>query len=179
MSERFKVTTRERYLTQLEDNARVLTQDRTLNTKPLHNWANRNLTKLAEQGRLVSERQYQDHRQRRVLRVGDRVQYVGPDRVEDTTDGSYTRPQGQQGTISKTERRGAETLVTFRPDAAAPVQRVVELVVLTNTPGYFTLERLPARNPAAAGTSPARNPGIADPIPGTSRPITSSTIPRS
>lgn len=149
-----KVTTKERYLAQLNENARALTQDRILDANPLQRWAHRSLEKLAEQGRLVNEQQYQDYRQRRVLRTGDRAQYVGPDRVEDTPDGVYARPHGQYGTITKTERRGAKTLVTFRPDVPAPALRVVELVVLTDTPGYYTLARVPACGSTVAGTSP-------------------------
>lgn len=141
-SGRMDVITRERYLDKMRETAVAMSAGRDLNTGPINAWAQRGLDKLAAQGRLVTERQYQDHRRRRVLQPGDRARYIGPDRVEQVDGGDYTRPHGQEGTIQNIQRKGGQFLITFRPDTPAPVQHVVDLVVLTNTPGYFTLERL-------------------------------------
>lgn len=132
------VTTRERFLKRVIEHGREVQARQAVVSR----WAERSLEKLEQQGRLVTERQYQDHRRRRILTQGDRARYVGPERVEAIDTGTYVRPHGQEGTIVKTERRGGETLVTFRPDVPAPALQVVELVVMTGTPGYFTLERL-------------------------------------
>ena len=146
-SGKLDVITRERYLQKMRDTAVAMAAGRDLDTKPINAWAQRGLDKLASQGRLVSEQQYQDHRRGRILRPGDPVRYVGPDRIEQTDEGAYTRPQGQTGTVHAVARKGGELLITFRPDALAPVQRVVDLVVRTNTPGYFTLERVVVKLP--------------------------------
>lgn len=140
-STKLQVLTRDRYLAQIQNTALALTQDRTLDTDPVNAWAERCLKQLKRQGRLVSERQYQDHLHGRVLQEGDRARFVGDTREEHLGKTHYTRPHGQAGSVTQVKRQGGEYLITFRPDAPAPVQSVVELVVRTNTPGYFTLER--------------------------------------
>lgn len=139
---KLEVTTRERYLRQVEQHAASLAQRMVLDTTPMKRWAERALEKLKGQGRLVTEAQFRDYRSNRVLRVGDRAMYVGPNRVEDTENGPFTRPHGQLGDIVAVERRGAEFIVTFRPDATAATAHVVELRVITNTPGYYTIQRV-------------------------------------
>lgn len=136
------VITRERYLERMRETAVALAAGQDINAGPINAWAKRGLDQLAKQGRLVTEQQYQDHRRRRLLRVGDRARYIGPDRVESVEGIDYTRPHGQQGVITDVKRKGGGFLVTFRPDEPAVSTHVVDLVVLTNTPGYFTLERL-------------------------------------
>lgn len=142
-STRLDVTTRERYLKRMRDTSIALAVGQDINVGPIEAWAKRGLEKLAEQGRLITEQQFLDHRQRRLLRVGDAVAYVGPDRDERTNDGTaIVRPHGQTGRVIDVKRHGGEFLITFRPDATAATARVVDLVVRTNTPGYFSLERI-------------------------------------
>lgn len=140
-----EVITRDRYIERMREYAIAMSKDQTINAQPLNRWAERSLARLESQGRLVSEQQYQDWRRKRILRVGDRAQYVGPDREEQTDEGVNKRSHGQPGAITEVKRKGGEYLIRFRPDDGS-----ADLVVLTNTRGYFTLERIPQGNRASA-----------------------------
>lgn len=137
------LTTRKRYIEQLKKHALMLAQSNPINADVLNAWADKGLERLEKQGRLVTDQQYSDHRSGRTLKTGDEVRYIGPERSETTNDGHSTvRPHGQEGTIVKTEARGNQTLVTFRPNPNAAETRIVDLVVLSGSRGYFHLERL-------------------------------------
>lgn len=142
-SPRLMLTTRDRYIAMMRSYAMALSQSSVIEADRLNNWADRGLEKLEEQGRLVTEAQYQDHRARRILQVGDRSKYIGPERSETLSDGLVVmRPHGQTGAVVHVKAQGAQSLITFRPDANALTTRIVDLVVLSNTRGYFQLERL-------------------------------------
>ena len=127
----------------MRDNAMALSQNNIIEADRINAWADKSLEKLEKQGRLITEQQFQDHRARRVLQVGDKVRYIGPERSETIDAGLVVvRPHGQTGTITGTKKRGDQALITFRPDANALTTRIVDLVVLSGTRGYFQLERI-------------------------------------
>lgn len=134
------VTTRERYLAQLQETAMVMSSGQLISQGPIEAWAKRSLEQLERQGRLVTEQQFRDRR--RVFKVGDRARYVGEDRAEQVSGEAYVRPHGQTGQITQAKPVGGEYLITFTPDATAATQHIVALQVRTNTPGYFALERV-------------------------------------
>lgn len=127
------ITTPERYRRSLKKQAAQLGT-----TLDIEAWTKANLQRMRELGMLVTEQQYQDHRNVRKLREGDRARYIGPDRVEPLDGGTYTRPHGQEGTVTLVK----QGVVTWQPDATAADTRVVELRVRCDTPGYYTLERI-------------------------------------
>lgn len=121
----------------------MLAQNNPINADVLNAWADKGLAKLAEQGRLITDQQYDDHRAGRMLKEGDAVRYIGPERAETAVDGHTTvRQHGQEGTIVKVEPSGNKSLITFRPNPNAAETRIVDLVVLSGSRGYFHLERL-------------------------------------
>jgi hypothetical protein len=154
------ITTKERYLKQLRAAALTQGNNHTLPETALNAWAQSSLNKLEAQGRLVSEQQYLDQKNKRVLAQGDRAKYIGPDRVEHTEDGAFTRVAGQLGTVQSVQNGPGNTfIVTWRPDSTAATTHVVELVVRTGTSGYFTLERVPnAGMSDVSGSIPADIP---------------------
>lgn len=134
---KLQVTTRDRYREQVR--LQAYTMHPNPNKEVIERWTERQLAEMEKQGRLVTETQYRDKLRGRLLREGDRVRYIGPDRDETLPDGRVVhRPNGQTGSIVEVTPKGR---VTFRPDAPAPVARIVDLVVMTDTPGYYTLER--------------------------------------
>jgi hypothetical protein len=102
-------------------------------------WIQQCVTTHKRNQALVTHQQYLDLRARRTLGVGDTAVYVAPTRTEPTNEGEYERPTGQLGTVTKIVETREGTVITWRPHAT---DRIVELVVRTNTPGYFTLERI-------------------------------------
>lgn len=135
-----KLTTRDRYINLVSDQIAMRSRpEQPVDKTAIETWATRQLERLKEQGRLVTEQQYQDYRSGRRLKVGDAVKYIGDERAETASDGkTYIRPKDQVGRIVAEK----DNVFTFRPDANAAETRIVDLQVRFDTPGYFLLERL-------------------------------------
>jgi hypothetical protein len=98
--------------------------------------------------RLVTERQLVDLRRRRELQVGDKVRYIGPQRLETSpvTGRGILRLTGQTGTITRVQKTGSRSVFSFMPDIDKKTREVaegmdVEVLELT-TAEWIEFERL-------------------------------------
>jgi hypothetical protein len=118
----------------------------------VENWIRFVTEKAKDEGRLLTNRQYQDMVMRgKTLTKGDRARYVGPDREEVSQDGgSSTRPHGQIGVIVAMEKVDGQNVATFFP--ADPVMvalpngavenKLVNMQVREGTREWLDLERV-------------------------------------
>lgn len=104
----------------------------------IENWVRQCLARKTKEGALITQVQFDDLRNGRVLQVGDEARYVGPTRVERTDHGNFERTTGQLGSVVRVTAVTGSSLIVWRPYGDGDV---VELIVATGTPGYFTLER--------------------------------------
>lgn len=112
-------------------------------------WADLQIQRAKDEGRLLSPQQAQDHEAGRVFQVGDRAKYIGPTRAEalNGEDEIVTREQGQLGKITRIHKDSlAGRIITFRPTPPPDAERVVELQVREGTLGFLTLERVPGED---------------------------------
>lgn len=135
--------------------ARAAVAEKTGGRKPdpqvIERWIEQRVEASRKNGRLVTNQQLADWRARRWLKIGDTARYIGDPRNEtiqiDGDNVTYTRPNGQEGTIIDVQRDGAGSadIVTFMPtpNAALKDELVVKLVVRRGTAGYMDLERVP------------------------------------
>lgn len=105
-------------------------------------WVQTVLERARAAGRILTPQQLADYKAGRTLALGDRAKYVGPERTETVGNQQCVRPTGQTGVIVDVKKQKDEEIVTFQPHAHN-TEHVVQLVVKTNTRGYFDLERLP------------------------------------
>lgn len=117
----------------------------------IDNWVKFVCAKTAENGNLISNRQFQDWVLGRRLAVGDRVRFIGAEREEVSSDGGTSRrPMGQVGVIAALDKVDRDTLATFYPHDPVFVtgqdgevaQKIVNLVVRSGTKEWWDLERV-------------------------------------
>lgn len=115
-------------------------------------WIDNLVEKTRRNGLLVTTQQLADFKAARPLKQGDKVRYIGPQRLETTRAGKkYLRRTGQVGRITDVvQGQDGLPILTFRPDVPKEVQSahgpdmfVAELQVKALTVGYWTLERIP------------------------------------
>ena len=120
----------------------------------LRDWINDRVAIASLRGWLLTDQQFRDMAAGRELRVGDRVRYVGPDRLEQSgTTGAYrSRPHGQEGTITAVAGRS----LVFQPDIAAATRAAAEHmdieVLRLETRDHRLFERIVS--PTSASVSP-------------------------
>lgn len=115
-------------------------------------WLERLVQAAKTRGRLMTDQQLADWQVGRKLVRGDRAKYVGPSRIEQTSnDFLVPREPGQIGTIVAVEETKEARFLVFHPDVAvAPIEapgierQLVDLQVREFTSGWLCLERLPA-----------------------------------
>lgn len=82
----------------------------------VENWIRFVCEKAETEGRLLTNRQFQDWVMGRKLAKGDRARFVGADREETSQDGGTSvRPYGQIGIIVAMEKVDGENVLTFFP----------------------------------------------------------------
>lgn len=109
-------------------------------------WAEKQIERARNEGRLLSPQQAKDQEAKRKFAVGDKARYIGPDRDEQLAGESATarRPSGQLGKITRVHKDALPgRIVTFRPFPKEGATRIVELQVREGTPGFLTIERVP------------------------------------
>ncbi len=108
-------------------------------------WVNDRIEDVRADGRLLTEAQYEDHVANRLLREGDIVTYIGPDRVETTSSGRFIpRAHGQRGVITRIEVRQSDgaRVLTFQPEITSAMRALDEgEVVLLTTLDWWLFER--------------------------------------
>lgn len=100
-------------------------------------------------GLLMTDRQLDDYKRGRMLRVGDRARYIGEPRTEkvkldDGREANITRTPGQEGAIVSVVKRDDDHIFTFRPtpNPLLKDEVIVELQVREHTAGWLDLERV-------------------------------------
>lgn len=120
-------------------------------TPQYRQWVESRIADARRDKRLVTARQYADLQERRRLRVGDPVRFIGEDRLEQSQSGrTYLRKNGEVGHIVETEKMSdGFSIVTYMPkvpDSArsefGPSVFAVQFQAKEFTPGYFLLERI-------------------------------------
>jgi len=112
-------------------------------------WLQGRLDDMRRHHRLVTEQQLQDLKDRRPLKEGDKAQFVGASRVEETSTGRFVkRPHGQRGRIVRAIREKDGTwCYWFRPDAPPAAEltkmEICEFYFKETTRGYLEIERIP------------------------------------
>lgn len=117
----------------------------------IDNWIKFVCEKAKDEGRLLTNRQYQDWCVGRRLMRGDRARFVGESRTEELSNGATsTRPSGQVGTITALEKVDGAEIATFFPHDPVMVteadgtvsQKLVNLQVRVGTREWYDLERV-------------------------------------
>lgn len=112
-------------------------------------WADKQIKKAREAHLLLTDQQHADALAARRWKIGDRAQYIGPDRIENTDDGKEIfRRTGEVGTITSVTGDKDVAICVFRPDAPQEAVRaadstIVELRFRENTTGARKIERIP------------------------------------
>ena len=108
------------------------------------NWVRSAVERAREAGRILTAQQLADYKNDRTLALGDKARYIGPEREELVGNDRVTRPHGQIGTVTNVVKKSdEEQIITFQPRPQHSDDHIVELVIKTNTRGYFDLERIP------------------------------------
>lgn len=107
-------------------------------------WVQQLIDKTRISGRLMTDQQFEDWQKHRDLKVGDRVQFVGPTRVERVTDLlNIERSNGQVLTVISVDKTGLITVAPIEPVMIGEDRHFINLQVRINTKGWLDLERIP------------------------------------